>query len=157
MSDLTDLYQEVLIEHGRKPHNRGELPDATHEAQGYNPLCGDRVQLQVKLDSAGRIVAAMHTGQACAICTASTSIMTERIKGMDESAIEKLHNAFHDLVAGDDATTDATAPVDEQALGELVALAGVKRFPMRVKCATLPWHTLKQALAGGGVASNEEE
>ncbi len=153
MSDLSELYQELLIEHGRKPHNRGELPDATHQAEGYNPLCGDRVHLQIKLDDAGRIAAAMHTGQACAICTASTSIMTEQIKGLDQSAIEKLHNAFHDLVAGDATSTDAAT----EALGELAALAGVKRFPMRVKCATLPWHTLKQALAGGGVTSNEDE
>lgn len=138
MSDLRDLYQEVVIDHSRHPRNFGRLEQANHRAEGYNPLCGDRLTVYLKLDD-GVIRAAGFEGAGCAISTASASLMTETLKGKTEAEAETLFAGFHALVTG------ATAPADA-ALGKLEVLGGVREFPARVKCATLAWHTLAAAL-----------
>ena len=141
MSDLRDLYQEVILDHGKKPRNFRALPNAA-SAQGHNPLCGDRVTVFVKVE--GDVAKDVSfEGNGCAISTASASLMTEAVKGRPIADTEALFAKFHDLVTG---KGDASGEVDD-ALGKLVAFAGVSEFPMRVKCATLAWHTLMAALA----------
>lgn len=145
MSDLTDLYQELILDHGKSPRNMRELEHADHQAEGYNPLCGDRVTVFINLDD-DTIEDVSFNGSACAICTASASMMTQRIKGESREHVETLFDDFRRMLAGDeDDGTDW-----EQRLGKLSALGGVRRYPMRVKCATLPWHTLKAALDDRG-------
>jgi len=139
MSDLRDLYQEVILDHYRRPRNFCPLPDANCKAEGFNPLCGDRLTLYVKVKD-GVIEDATFEGTGCAISTASASLMTESIKGKTERDAEKLFEGFHDVVTGH----STTAEVD---LGKLEVFAGVREFPVRVKCATLAWHTLRAALA----------
>ncbi len=139
MSDLRDLYQEVILDHYRKPRNFGPLAGADRRAEGFNPLCGDRLTLYVKFKD-GVIADASFEGSGCAISTASASLMTESIKGKTEREAEALFRRFHDVVTGHASTDD----VD---LGKLEVLAGVREFPVRVKCATLAWHTLHAALA----------
>jgi nitrogen fixation protein NifU and related proteins len=141
MSELLDLYQEVLLDHYRRPHNFGPLVEADGEAEGHNPLCGDRVQVRVKLDG-DRLADVRFEGSGCAISTASASMMTDAMRGKTRAEAAALFERFHDLVTG------AAAAADEEALGELAALGGVREFPMRVKCATLAWHTLRAALEG---------
>jgi len=139
MSDLRDLYQEVILDHYRKPRNFRSLADANRKAEGFNPLCGDRVTLYVKLKD-GVIADASFEGSGCAISTASASLLTESIKGKTEHEAEMLFQGFRDVVTGGGGTPN----VD---LGKLDVLAGVREFPVRVKCATLAWHTLRAALA----------
>ncbi len=139
MSDLRDLYQEVILDHYRKPRNFRSLADANRKAEGFNPLCGDRLTLYVKLKD-GVIADATFEGSGCAISTASASLLTESIKGKTEHEAEMLFQGFRDVVAGGGGTPN----VD---LGKLDVLAGVREFPVRVKCATLAWHTLRAALA----------
>lgn len=141
MSDLQALYQEVLLDHYRQPRNFGPLPGATHHAEGHNPLCGDRVEIDVLVEDE-RLVRVGFQGSGCAISTASASLMTEAVQGLRPTEFVALFAAFRDAVMG-------AAPPDEERLGKLAALAGVREFPMRVKCATLAWHTLQAALAGG--------
>jgi nitrogen fixation protein NifU and related proteins len=139
---LRELYQEVIFDHNRSPRNFHLMPDATHQAEGYNPLCGD--QLTVYLQIADELVqAASFMGQGCAICTASASLMTEVIKGKPVEEVEALFHDFHALL-----TTPATER-SARDFGKLEVLAGVREFPARVKCATLPWHTLHNAINGG--------
>lgn len=140
MPDLTELYQQIIVEHNRSPRNFRKLDDATRTADGDNPLCGDRITLYVRLD--GDVVADIgFQGKGCAISQASASLMTGAVKGKPVAEAERLFHAFHDMVTGTDA-----AP-DPQALGKLAAFAGVRQFPSRVKCANLAWHTLHAALA----------
>lgn len=139
MSDLRDLYQEVILDHYRKPRNFHPLADANRKAEGFNPLCGDRLTLYVKLKD-GVIEDASFEGAGCAISTASASLLTDMIKGKTEREAETLFRGFRNLVMQD----SATPHVD---LGKLEVLAGVREFPARVKCATLAWHTLHAALA----------
>lgn len=139
MSDLRDLYQEVILDHNRRPRNFGSLPDATHVADGHNPLCGDRLRVAVHIDG-DRIADVRFEGSGCAISKASASLMTESVKGRTLSEIDDLFEGFHQMV-----TASPGKPPDP-ALGKLAVLAGVGEFPMRVKCATLAWHTLKAAL-----------
>ena len=139
MSDLRDLYQEVILDHYRKPRNFRSLADANRKAEGFNPLCGDRLTLYVKLKD-GVIADATFEGSGCAISTASASLLTESIKGKTEHEAEMLFQRFRDVITGGGGTPN----VD---LGKLDALAGVREFPVRVKCATLAWHTLRAALA----------
>lgn len=139
MSELQALYQEVLLDHYRQPRNFGALEDATHRAEGHNPLCGDRVEVMARLEGE-RLERVAFQGSGCAISTASASLMTEAVKGRSRSEVEELFAAFRDAVTG-------ASPPDEERLGKLAALAGVREFPMRVKCATLAWHTLLSALA----------
>ena len=141
MSDLSDLYQEVILDHNRRPRNYGVLPDASRSAQGHNPLCGDKLTLYLKLDG-DRISGISFEGSGCAISKASASLMTDAVNGRTIDEAISLFDRFHRMV-----TTPVGKPVDEESLGKLAAFAGVREFPMRVKCASLAWHTLKSALA----------
>ena len=139
MSDLRDLYQELIVDHYRHPHNFGQLAGANRRAEGFNPLCGDRLTLYLKLVD-GMIEDARFEGSGCAISTASASLMTDALKGKTEAQALALFASFHALVAGGGDSPPAVA------LGKLEVLAGVREFPVRVKCATLAWHTLLAAL-----------
>jgi nitrogen fixation NifU-like protein len=148
MMDLRDLYQEVIIDHNKNPRNFREMAEPTHHADGYNPLCGDRLtlSLQVRDDV---IEDASFQGSGCAISVASASMMTEHLRGKPISEARRLFDAFHAVVTN--------APHDETVdLGKLAALAGVKDFPARVKCATLCWHTLQAALEGDATPAKTE-
>ena len=138
MSDLRDLYQEVIIDHSRRPRNFGKLDQANHRAEGYNPLCGDQLTIYLKIDDSV-IRDAGFEGAGCAISTAAASLMTDALKGKTVPEAEAMFAGFHALVTGE--TTSATAE-----LGKLKVLGGVREFPARVKCATLAWHTLNAAL-----------
>ena len=138
MSDLTELYQEVILDHNRRPRNYRRLEGASHHAEGYNPLCGDRVTVFVQIDG-GRISDVAFEGSGCAISKASASLMTDRVKGSTVAEARDLFERFHRMV-----TTPPDQEVEE--LGKLSALAGVREFPVRVKCASLAWHTLKAAM-----------
>jgi nitrogen fixation protein NifU and related proteins len=138
MSALRDLYQDVIIDHGRKPRNFGHLAEANRSAEGFNPLCGDRLTLYLRVEN-GIIRAARFQGAGCAISTASASLMTEALRGKTEAEAAALAADFQALV------TDGHAQAD---VGKLTVLAGVREFPSRIKCATLAWHTLRAALAG---------
>jgi nitrogen fixation NifU-like protein len=138
MSDLRELYQEVILDHGKHPRNFRYPEGANHQAEGFNPLCGDRLTLKLKLEG-DRIVDVGFQGSGCAISTASASTMTEAIKGKTLAEAEAMFQNFHALVTGD-------APPDPDGLGKLAVFGGVAEFPMRVKCATLSWHTLRAAL-----------
>lgn len=146
-ADLRDLYQELIIDHGRHPRNFGRLAGADHHAEGYNPLCGDRLTVHLKM-SGDVIAAAGFEGVGCAISTASASLMTEALQGKTATEATALFAAFRALVTG--AAPGATTAVP---LGKLEALAGVREFPVRVKCATLAWHTLEAALRSQGEAA----
>jgi nitrogen fixation protein NifU and related proteins len=143
MSDLRELYQELIVDHNRRPRNFGPLPDADRRAEGHNPLCGDRVTVYVKLDG-DRIADVHFEGAGCAISTASASLMTLAVKGKTVAEADALFHRFHDLVTG-----QREGPELEEQLGKLAVLAGVREFPSRVKCATLAWHTLESGLRGG--------
>jgi nitrogen fixation NifU-like protein len=140
MDDLRDLYQEMLLDHHKKPRNFGTLEDANRQANGHNPLCGDRVTVYVLLKD-GIIENIAFEGSGCAICTASTSLMTEAVKGKTLDEVEALFGRFHDLV-----TSDPESDVDTESLGKLAIFAGVREFPVRIKCAILAWHTLQAAI-----------
>ncbi len=136
MSDLRDLYQEVIFDHNRHPRNFGPLPGANRHADGFNPLCGDRLTLNLQVQD-GVIQDARFEGSGCAISTASASLMTEALKGKTEAEAAALFEGFHHMVMGEKSEVD---------LGKLAVLAGVSEFPARVKCASLAWHTLNAAL-----------
>ena len=138
--DLRELYQEVILDHGKHPRNHRFPEPYNREGRGYNPLCGDRVTLRVQLDG-DKIADIGFIGQGCAISQASCSTMTEALKGKTVAEAEALFEKFHLMVTSDDESGD-----DIDALGKLAVFAGVREFPMRVKCATLGWHTLNQAL-----------
>jgi nitrogen fixation NifU-like protein len=142
MSDLSDLYQEVILDHNKRPRNFGTLPDATAVAQGHNPLCGDRMSLFVKVEG-DRVAAIAFEGSGCAISKASASLMTDAVKGLSLPDVQALFDRVHAML-----TAPIGQDVDEAGLGKLAALAGVREFPVRVKCASLAWHTLKSALSG---------
>jgi nitrogen fixation NifU-like protein len=141
MTDLQDLYQELILDHGRRPRNFRPLDGATRSAEGYNPLCGDKVKVYLKMDD-DLVRDISFEGAGCAISTASASIMTETLKGKTRAQAEELFQTFHDLVTGRQAQLDAPE------LGKLAVFSGVSEFPIRVKCATLSWHTLRAALNG---------
>ncbi len=140
MTELRELYQEVILDHTKNPRNFHALPDATAKADGNNPLCGDRVTVYLKMDG-DRIVDASFQGQGCAISRSSASIMTESVKGRTRAEAEALFDRFHEMITG-----NPGAPADPKALGKLAVFQGVSEFPLRVKCASLAWHTLKSAL-----------
>ena len=139
--DIKDLYQEVIVDHNRSPRNFGPMEDADRKLEGFNPLCGDRLTLYLKMDG-GRIADIRFDGHGCAISVASASLMTEALKGKTVDEANALFETFHDLL-----TRDQQEP-DLDKLGKLAALAGVRDYPTRVKCATLCWHTLHSALEG---------
>ena len=150
MSELRELYQSVILDHNKKPRNFGLLEGSSHQAEGNNPLCGDQLQVMLIVD--GDVVQDVKfEGHGCAISTASASLMTEAVKGRPVAEVESLFGAFHDLVTGDP-TVEPELGGD---LGKLSVFAGVREFPMRVKCATLSWHTLRAALANSETASTE--
>ncbi|MDJ0950255.1 MAG: SUF system NifU family Fe-S cluster assembly protein [Alphaproteobacteria bacterium] len=146
MSELRELYQEMILDHGREPRNFGRPEGANREAHGDNPLCGDQIDIYVRFED-GVVKDVGFEGRGCAISQASASMMTEILMGKTEGEFKALFDSFHDLVAGSDAAAGA---VDEDALDKLMVLAGVRQFPMRVKCATLAWHTMNAALDEGG-------
>ncbi len=137
--DLKDLYRDVIVDHNRNPRNFGALHPADAQADGHNPLCGDRLTVYVKLDG-DRIADAKFDGAGCAISVASASLLTEAIKGKSRTAVKELFNQVHALLTQQDAQADTAR------LGKLAALSGVREFPARVKCASLCWHTLNAAL-----------
>jgi nitrogen fixation NifU-like protein len=147
MSDLADLYQEVILDHNRRPRNFRALPGASHTAEGYNPLCGDRLTLYLKV-AEGTIEDVSFEGAGCAISKASASMMTDAIKGRSVAEANLLFDRFHRMV---------TTPPDQRVedMGKLSSLAGVREFPVRVKCASLAWHTFKAALLNEHKASTE--
>jgi nitrogen fixation NifU-like protein len=140
MSELGELYQQVILDHNRKPRNFQKLADANRTAEGFNPLCGDQIQLYVKLED-DRIRDIGFQGSGCAISRASASLMTSALKGKSAGEAEELFQRFHRLVTTDKET-------DPAALGKLAVFSGVREFPARVKCASLAWHTLRAALQG---------
>jgi nitrogen fixation NifU-like protein len=150
LSDLTDLYQEVILDHNRRPRNWGALPDATRSAEGYNPLCGDRLTLHVRIDG-DRITGVSFEGSGCAISKASASLMTDAVKGRTVGEALELFDRVHEML-----TTPIDRPVDESRVGKLAVLAGVREFPTRVKCASLAWHTLKSAVVGSPEVARTE-
>ncbi|MDQ6988366.1 MAG: SUF system NifU family Fe-S cluster assembly protein [Mariprofundaceae bacterium] len=141
MFSLGDLYQEVIIDHTKSPRNFGTLDPCNHDAEGFNPLCGDQLHIYVQVDAQNTIEDIKFEGQGCSISTASASLMTQAIKGKSVADFKQLFASFHHM-----ATADLDEKPDEEALGKLAVLAGVKEFPSRIKCATLCWHTLKSAL-----------
>jgi nitrogen fixation protein NifU and related proteins len=144
ISELRELYQETILDHSRKPRNFGSLPAANREAEGYNPLCGDRAKVALSVD--GDVIKDVRfEGAGCSIFTASASMMTESVKGRTRHEAEALFERFHDLITSDPAQASRRAAPE---LGKLAVFAGVSEFPVRVKCAALAWHTLKAALAG---------
>ena len=150
MSELRELYQSVILDHNKQPRNFGSLEGATASADGHNPLCGDQIQVQVIVDDDDVVQGVGFTGQGCAISTASASLMTQAVKGKKRAEVETLFQGFHELVTG-----DPREEPDASHLGKLEVFAGVREFPMRVKCATLCWHTLRSALAGGDTVTTE--
>jgi nitrogen fixation protein NifU and related proteins len=141
MSDLRELYQQVILDHNKNPRNYREMTDATSKIDGYNPLCGDHYTIFLKMNG-GTIDEVSFTGSGCAISKASASVMSSTVKGKSKDEAESLFDVFHRLVTGDASGLSAAD------LGRLAAFSGVSEFPARVKCATLAWHTLKSALEG---------
>ena len=145
---LRELYQEVILDHSRHPRHHGVLQGASHKADGYNPLCGDRVTVYLKLDADNRVADIKFEGKGCAISQASASMMTELLKGRSQADAERLMTGFLHLVKGEEA-----AGLSEDDRETLDVMSGISEFPMRVKCATLAWHTYKNAVEEG---KNEE-
>ncbi len=145
--ELRDLYQEVILDHNKRPRNFGPLEGAA-QASGHNPMCGDRVSVYVRMD-AGRVAEARFVGNGCAISKASASMMTDAVTGLTPDEVRTMFTAFHDMVTG---RTDA----DDEQVGKLVVLSGVKEFPSRVKCAMLAWHALQAAIEGAGGSVSTE-
>jgi nitrogen fixation NifU-like protein len=141
MSDLQELYQSIILDHNRRPKNYGALEGATSSAEGRNPLCGDEVKVELKVAD-DEIEDVRFTASGCAVSRASASIMTQAVKGKSRAQVEKLFTTFHELVTGKHKPDDR----ESRALGEMAAFSGVARFPVRVKCASMPWHTLQAAL-----------
>jgi nitrogen fixation protein NifU and related proteins len=140
---LRELYQDVILDHSRHPRHFGALDGATHSGEGYNPLCGDRVKVFLRLDDGGRIADVGFEGKGCAISQASASLMTDMLIGRTPEEAEALMAGFLHLVKGED------TELEGEERERLEVMAGVSAFPMRVKCATLAWHTMKSALEGG--------
>jgi nitrogen fixation NifU-like protein len=147
VSELTDLYQEVILDHNRRPHNFRVIESPSAKQEGYNPLCGDRLTLYLTLDG-DTIKDVAFQGSGCAISKASASLMTDAVKGKTVAEAQALFDRFHRMV-----TTPPEQPVED--LGKLSALAGVREFPVRVKCASLAWHTLKAAFSNEHRTSTE--
>lgn len=153
MDALRELYQDVILDHGRSPRNQRLLEQADHSAAGRNPLCGDTVVVYTR-DAGGRIEDVSFQGQGCAISMASASLMTEVLKGKTVEEARRIVEGFHHLCTDG---TEIDGALDEDDALRLAALSGVRQYPVRVKCATLPWHTLAAALDGRAEASTEED
>jgi nitrogen fixation protein NifU and related proteins len=150
MSDLSDLYQEVILDHNKRPRNYGALVGANRVAHGHNPLCGDKLVVSATVE--GDVISDIKfEGSGCAISKASASLMTDAVKGHSVAEAHELFQRFHEMV-----TTDVDPEVSAEAVGKLVVLAGVREFPVRVKCASLAWHTLEAALANSREVAKTE-
>lgn len=145
--DLNELYQEVILDHSRKPRNFHDLPGASHSGEGNNPLCGDHFTVFMKIEN-GRIQDISFLGAGCAISKASASMMTDYLKGKTVAEAEKAFGGYQKMVT--------TGPTNEEELGKLAVFSGVRHFPMRVKCAILSWHAMMAGLKGGGAVSTDE-
>lgn len=150
MSDLRELYQEVILDHNKKPRNFREMPDSSHRAEGHNPLCGDNVTVYINIEN-DRIEDISFQGSGCAISKASASLMTTSLKGKTLVEAEALFESFHELVTG-----DPTTEGNGDDLGKLTVFSGVREYPARVKCASLAWHTLHAALDNPGASVSTE-
>ena len=148
--DLRELYQEVILDHGKNPRKFHARDDATNEARGNNPLCGDQLVIYIKLDADGKIADASFLGKGCAISMASASMMTDLLKGRSAEEAQHMFEAFHHMCTGEGENVELDEDVEK-----LKVLSGVREFPTRVKCATLPWHTLVAALKGENEISTE--
>jgi len=142
--DLKQLYQDIILEHGKSPRNFGKCEKYTHKAKGYNPLCGDQVQVYLKLNNEKKVENLTFEGSGCAISIASTSIMTELIKGRSVEIAKKIVIDFLDMIKS--TSKIKSKDLDEDQKTKIMSLSGVKQYPMRVKCATLAWHTLTSAI-----------
>ena len=151
MFDLGDLYQQVIIDHTKSPRNFGKLEPCSHDAEGFNPLCGDQLHVYLQINDDNIIEDVKFEGQGCSISTASASLMTQALKGKPVCKFERLFEAFHEM-----ATADLSDVPDKEVLGKLAVLAGVKEFPSRIKCATLCWHTIKSAIEHSDRAAKTE-
>ena len=152
--NLKQLYQDIILEHGKSPRNLGKCEGYSHEAKGYNPLCGDKVHVYLKLDNGKKVESLTFEGEGCAISLASASIMTELVKGKSIEETKEIMDAFLDMVKN---TSEIQSNhLDEDQKTKLMSLSGVKQFPMRVKCATLSWHTLNSAIEGEKEEVNTE-
>ena len=149
MSELSELYQQVILDHNKKPRNFRKLESANHTAEGYNPLCGDQLTIYMNLEN-DRVTDVGFEGSGCAISKASASMMTQAVKGKSKEQAENLFKEFHSMVTG-----ELDEENEENTLGNLKIFAGVREFPVRVKCATLPWHTMHAALNKQDEASTE--
>jgi nitrogen fixation NifU-like protein len=148
---LRELYQEVILDHSRHPRHHGVLENASHKAEGYNPLCGDRVTVYLRLDADNRVADIKFEGRGCAISQASASMMTDMLKGRTATEADRLMTGFLHLVKGEDASD-----LLEDDRERLEVMGGISEFPMRVKCATLAWHTYKNAVEEGKNAMEED-
>ncbi len=149
MSEINELYQEVILDHNKNPRNFREMESATNTADGHNPLCGDALKVYVEMEDE-KVKDVAFLGSGCAISKASASIMTQTVKGKSREEAETMFNEFHKMVTG-----ELDEETDENSLGKLKIFAGVREFPARVKCASLSWHTLHAALHGEEEASTE--
>ncbi|MFP8874696.1 MAG: SUF system NifU family Fe-S cluster assembly protein [Myxococcota bacterium] len=145
MDDLRDLYQATILDHNKSPQNFRVLETPNHQAEGHNPLCGDKLSLYLDVDQDGHILDISFQGEGCAISTASASLMTQAVKGKTQTEAEEIFARFHKLL-----TTEIGQEVDIPDLGKLAVFSGVREYPIRVKCATLAWHTLRAALDDRG-------
>jgi len=152
--DLKQLYQDIILEHGKSPRNLGKCKGYSHDAKGYNPLCGDKVHVYLKLDKGKKVEGLTFEGDGCAISLASASIMTELVKGKSFDVAKEIMNAFLDMIKN--TSNIQSNHLDEDQKTKLMSLSGVKQFPMRVKCATLSWHTLNSAIEGKKEEVNTE-
>jgi nitrogen fixation NifU-like protein len=151
MDDLRELYQATILEHNKQPRNFAKLANATHEADGHNPLCGDALTLYARVDADGRVAEVAFQGSGCAISKASASLMTEHVKGKTIGEIEQDFERFHALLTAPPGASPST-----DGLGKLAVFSGVREYPVRVKCATLAWHALKAALEAKGETAKTE-
>jgi nitrogen fixation NifU-like protein len=150
MADLRELYQEVILDHHKKPRNFHKLEHSNRQADGYNPLCGDKISVYLRIEN-GLIADIGFVGVGCAISTASASMMTESLKGKTEAEARTLFEHFHQFV-----TNYSGAQQDASTMGKLAVFSGVREYPVRVKCATLAWHTMKAALEQSGETAKTE-
>ena len=151
MDDLRELYQQVILDHNKSPRNFGKLERANRRQEGFNPLCGDHLHVYLRVDDDDVIEDIRFEGAGCAISKASASLMTDAVKGRSAAEAEAIFSRFQALV-----TSDVDAPVDQAQVGKLAVFAGVREFPMRVKCATLAWHTMRSALDQQAVPTTTE-
>jgi nitrogen fixation NifU-like protein len=151
MSELSELYQQVILDHNKKPRNFRRLETANHSAEGYNPLCGDQLTVYLNLED-NAVKEISFQGSGCAISKAAASMMTQAVKGKSKQEAEQLFNSFHEMVTGDEVEDEETIA---KRLGNLRVFSGVREFPVRVKCATLAWHTMHAALNNQQTTSTE--